>query len=229
MREGYPQGLESLRQAAVDHLCQAFAQDQMTLEEFERRVEEVHRAASLEELRGILATFPGGAAPLVPAGRSGSPLPEVGAGKGPPAAPWRKERSLVLAVLGGVERRGRWAPARTNLVIAFLGGITLDFREASLPAGVTEVWVLTLMGGVQVLVPPGVVVESEGIALMGGFEHREDMPEGPAEGLPLLRLRGVAVMGGVEVQVRLPGESERDARRRLKAEREGRLGPGGGG
>ncbi len=36
---------------------------------------------------------------------------------------------------------------------------------------------------------------------------------------PVIRVTGVAIMGGVEVRVRYPGETARDARLRLKAER----------
>ncbi|MBA3968803.1 MAG: hypothetical protein H0X52_01725, partial [Gemmatimonadetes bacterium] len=33
---------------------------------------------------------------------------------------------------------------------------------------------------------------------------------------PLLRVSGLAIMGGVDIQVRLSGESARDAKRRLR-------------
>ena len=35
----------------------------------------------------------------------------------------------------------------------------------------------------------------------------------------LLRVTGLAVMGGVSIETRLPGESRREARKRIKAER----------
>jgi hypothetical protein len=36
---------------------------------------------------------------------------------------------------------------------------------------------------------------------------------------PILRVRGSAIFGNVEVQTRLPGETERDAHRRRRRER----------
>jgi hypothetical protein len=66
-------------------------------------------------------------------------------------------------------------------------------------------------------VPPGLNVETGGIAIMGGFEHMGS-GEAPPPDVATLRINGLAVMGGVDIQVRLPGESSKDARARRKEE-----------
>jgi hypothetical protein len=134
-----------------------------------------------------------------------------------------KEKQFVVAILGGATRKGRWTPARTNYALAVMGGAELDFREAVLAPGVTDVQVFAMWGGIDIIVPPGMRVESHGLALMGGFDHVEDVREGPDDpDAPLLRITGVALMGGVEVTFRHPGESSREARRRVRAERKRR-------
>jgi hypothetical protein len=97
-----------------------------------------------------------------------------------------------------------------------MGGVKLDFREALLPPGETEVWVFTTMGGVEIIVPPGLGVESNGIAILGSFEHREDIVMNPDPDAPFLRIKGLCLMGGVEVSIRLPGETPREAKRRRR-------------
>ncbi len=206
----------SVRQAAIDALCEHFANDALSVEDFEARVDRAHRANSTEELRLILADLPTGDLPIrredahqgvAQPARASVPSHRV------------KERGFMVAALGGVERRGRWIPARENFAVAVMGGIEMDFREALLPPGVTEVWLFTLMGGAEILVPPGLAVESDGVAILGGFEHLEDASLGHDPDAPLLRLRGFALMGGVEVSIRLPGESAREAKRRRRQER----------
>jgi hypothetical protein len=66
--------------------------------------------------------------------------------------------------------------------------------------------------GVEIIVPPGVHVELNGFALMGGFGESggRELPSDPDA--PVLRIGGVAVMGGVDLQVRLPGLTAGDAR-----------------
>jgi hypothetical protein len=100
-----------------------------------------------------------------------------------------------------------------------MGGTELDFREAVLSPGVTEVHCYTVWGGIEIIVPPGINVESHGLALLGGFEHAGDGGAPADVGAPTLRITGVAFMAGVDISVRLPGESAREARRRRRQER----------
>ena len=79
------------------------------------------------------------------------------------------------------------------------------------------------MGGVEIVVPPGLAVQTHGTAIMGGFQEVNRAPVHPDPDAPLLRVHGFAMMGGVDIKMRLPGESDREARRRhrheLRAER----------
>ena len=109
-----------------------------------------------------------------------------------------------------------------NQTIAVMGGVELDFREALLPRGVTELKVYAIMGGVEVIVPPDLNVESHGIGIMGGFDHAGNEMQHPDPNAPVLRVSGIALMGGVDIKVRHPGESARDARRRRRQERRDR-------
>lgn len=207
--------LEGSRKTTIDVLCEHFAVDRLTVDEFERRLDAAHRASSRQELDALLADLPKGGTQLAaPNGetRSVARPQEV-------AHPdFVKDRETVIAIMGGTGRKGRWSPARQNLVVAVMGGAELDFREAVLPPGVTEVQVYALWGGVEIVVPPDVHVESHGFAVLGGFDHAAEGGASPEPGVPTLRVTGVAVMGGVDVTVRQPGESARDARRRRRLE-----------
>jgi len=208
--------LDHTRQVTIDALCEHFANDVLTVEEFEARVDTAHRAATLDELRELLADLPTGNLPVAST-PGGHPAPLSAARVAPRGH--QKETSYAVAVMGGARRTGQWAPARTTHTIAIMGGVELDFREALLPPGVTEVRIYALMGGVEVIVPPDLSVESHGIGILGGFEHSGNEPLRTDPEAPVLRISGVAVMGGVDVKVRLPGESARDARQRRRVER----------
>ena len=226
--EGSRQPLSHTRQVTIDALCEHFASDVMSVEEFERRVDSAHRASTVAELKELLRDLPG----------SDLPAPVAGATAPVPAAQARsyrvrpagqvKERGIVVAIMGGASRRGQWAPARKNFAFTMMGGAELDFREAVLGPGVTEVQVFAMWGGIQIIVPPGMNVESHGIGIMGGFDHFTEMAPDPDA--PTLRVTGFACMGGVEISQRYPGESSREARRRRRAERRERrrLHRGGG-
>lgn len=224
------------RDRVIEVLCDHYAQDHLEVAEFERRVDRAHRATSRAELREILAGLPslgeGGGTAMA---RSNAPQGSDDPGTGlsatdpaprswvalPPGVPV-PERQTEVAIFSGRVRKGGWVPARRVLGLALMGGIELDFREAQLPPGETRVTVLACMGGVDVVVPPGVRVETDGFALLGGFDDDVDPLEPVGPDAPVIRISGFAVMGGVDVTCRLPGESPRQAKRRRKELRQDR-------
>ena len=211
--------LGSTRQKAIDALCEHFANDALSVDEFERRVDQAHKAESLDEITRLLADLPSGDLPVR---REEAPGTAIERPRASVPASRVKERGVMLAALGGVERKGRWSPARQNYSFSVMGGMVLDFREALLPPGETEVWIFAAMGGVEIVVPPGLPVECDGCALLGGFDYGEEAVVAPDPETPLLRIRGFCLMGGVEVSTRHPGETAREAKRRRRSERKQR-------
>ncbi len=231
--------LEKVRQATVDRLCERFAEDGLSMDEFERRVDLAQKATATRQLASLVADLAAAAAPpprtdsaAAPAAGASGRMRRPGAGgdgvHGKTVPPERvPSRQFLAGVLGASARGGTWVAPRELYVVALMGGVDLDFREAGLGPGVTEVTVFALCGGVDVVVPPGLPVECNGVGIMGGFEHKPDEPAGAAAGVPdpggtVLKVNGVALMGGVTVSVRLAGESERDAARRRKLARKAR-------
>jgi hypothetical protein len=178
--------LDAARERAVERLSIHYARDQLTLYELESRLEQAYAARTTEALEAVLVGLPA----LSPAASAGAAL----AAKAP------RSRNYV-AVWSGVVRRGAWVvPTHIN-AIAVMGGIELDLRDATLAAGVTEIEVLAVMGGVVVTVPPTVRLECDGFAFMGGFEDQLKQPASGDPDAPVVRLTGFAFMGGVEARV----------------------------
>jgi hypothetical protein len=90
----------------------------------------------------------------------------------------------------------------------------LDFREAQFPAGPVDLDLRAVMASVEIIVPPSLAVETRGSAIMGTFDDIDRAPNHPDPVAPLLRIHGLAVMGTVEVKMRLSGESDRQHRQR---------------
>ncbi|PPR20072.1 MAG: hypothetical protein CFH39_02429 [Alphaproteobacteria bacterium MarineAlpha10_Bin2] len=117
-----------------------------------------------------------------------------------------------LAILSGLQRKGSWRVPKNLRVLAVMGGIDLDFREAVFGPGVSEVNITSVMGGVAVIVPPHLQVECSGVGILGNFEG---MNQGNAErdpSAPLLRITGTAVMGALEISTRPLGETMKSDR-----------------
>jgi hypothetical protein len=207
------------RERTVAALCEHFAGDRLELEEFEARLDRAHRARSATELSELLQDLPAPRRNAVAGGSSQGDVVRDAVARGAAAmgAAVRDMRTMV-AFMGGVERRGAWTPARRNLVVAVMGGAELDFRDVVLPPGETEIVLFCFMGGAEIIVPPGLAVDANGIAIMGGFAQSTPGRRQDADA-PVLKLTGIAFMGGVDISERHAGESKRDAELRRRDDR----------
>jgi hypothetical protein len=194
-----PVPLEQTRQRIVEQLCDQYAAENLTDAGLEERLTRAYAATTVVALQELVADLP-------------TEAPGTSTALATARADMVSERQVILAVMGGAERKGAWTPPRHLHVLTVMGGAHLDFREARFSPGVTDVTCFVLMGGVEIVVPPGVHVELNGFARMGGFGQHggRELPSDP--NAPVLRIGGVAVMGGVDLQVRRAGETAGDAR-----------------
>jgi hypothetical protein len=198
--------LRDRREQVIQILTDSFANDLVDVDAFDARLQRAHQATTVAELDSLVADL----APLPPEAQR-APLAKLDVG-GVPDRP----RS-VTAVFSSVERRGVWQVPSAMKVVTVFGNAELDFREAKFAAGVTELRVRAVFGNLEITVPPNLAVECEGTAVFASFAHHESAPADPDR--PILRIVGAAVFGNVEIQTRLPGESETEAWRRRRRER----------
>jgi hypothetical protein len=199
------------RERVAEHLREALAEGRLDMEEFGERLDATYRARTYGELAPITRDLPvpGVEAPTVSLVKE--PVPQGSwAGRivgGETTPRWG------VAVLGGFERKGRWTMPRRFNIVAVMGGAQLDLREADFAAGEVVVNVVAVMGGVGVIVPPGVEVVSRGVGIMGGFDAGEEVRGEP--GAPRVVITGFAFWGGVGVERKLT----RAERARVKEQR----------
>jgi hypothetical protein len=105
----------------------------------------------------------------------------------------------IAAICGGKKFQSRAEHLRSGSVVASMGGIDLDLRDATLDPAGASLDVRATMGGVQVIVPETWAVDVESSALAGGFEFNVTPPEKLPDDAPRLHVRAVVRMGGALV------------------------------
>jgi Cell wall-active antibiotics response 4TMS YvqF/Domain of unknown function (DUF1707) len=201
-----------IRDRVIGALSEHFAHDALDVDEFERRITVAHTSESPEEIEALVSDLPAlDANPRPVAPTNKVTLARV------PAAQVRAAQTM-LAIMGGVDRRGSWSMPRRLRLVTFMGGAHLDLREARFPPGPVDIEIFAVMGGTEIIVPPGLAVETHGSAIMGGFQEVNRAPIHPDADAPLLRVHGFVMMGGVQIRTQLPGENSRDAHRRQHRE-----------
>lgn len=186
--------LQRRRREVIDRLSDAFAEDELDVAEFERRLAEAHRAeesAALDAtVRGLKQRTMGPETALAVAPKTTAPA-------------IMEAPKQVRVLLGSITRGGAWALPKRVEVNAVLGTAVLDLRQASLGPGVTELEVKATFGSIEIIVPPHFAVEVDGTAVLGSFDHLERAPASPGPQTPILRVVGRAVFGSVEVETKL--------------------------
>jgi hypothetical protein len=172
------------REATVVRLREAAGEGRLTVEELATRIDAAYAATTLSELEPLTAD-----------------LPAVAPASSVTVEPGAQGTSLILGILGGGDRRGRWRVAERVKVINVLGGADLDLREATLAGPEVHITVISLLGGSDIVVPEGVHVELSSFAFLGGDELKLDGPE-PPPGAPVVHVRTVSILGGTDVKTR---------------------------
>jgi hypothetical protein len=102
-----------------------------------------------------------------------------------------------VAIWSGLERRITSSTFKHADLTAVMGGIDLDLRQASTDTGQAVVDVFVLWGGIEITVPPDWAVQNEVTPIMGGAE---DKSTGTQQARHRLIVRGVVIMGGVDIK-----------------------------
>ncbi|MFF3344925.1 DUF1707 domain-containing protein [Streptomyces sp. NPDC002779] len=203
------------RERVAEVLRDALAEGRLDMGEFEERLDATYKARTYGELAPITRDLPVSPAVNMVKGPldDGSWSGRIIDGEG--SSTWG------VAVMSGFERKGRWTVPRRFTGFAFWGGGELDLREADFADREVVINCVAIMGGINVIVPPGVEVVVRGIGVMGGFDHREEgVPGDP--GAPRVIVTGFAFWGGVGVErkaTKAERQRLREERRREKLER----------
>jgi uncharacterized protein DUF1707 len=175
---------------AAQLLADAAAAGRLPMTEYEERLTKAYAAKTYDELDRLSADLPG-AVTTVRRGGPCHPAPST----------------LLLAIMSGFERRGRWNVPRRMTTFALWGGGVIDLRYADFTSPLVEIHAHSIMGGQTILVPPEINVDLRGVGVMGTFDLL-DRAEG-VPGAPCVKVRGFSLWGKVAVKRKMRKASSR--------------------
>lgn len=200
------------RHAVAEILREAAGEGRLDIDELEERLEETYKAKTYADLEPITQDLPvAGQAPVMPAAPAAGAVAVVySEGDASDSA---------SAFLSNVERKGVWVVPQQFSVHAVLGDANIDLREAHYSAREVVINATSVLGSVKVTVPPNVHVIVEGNGVLGEFnEPSAKVPEALTADSPVVRVRGLAVLGDVTVKRRGPRGPKRTLRQHLGLE-----------
>jgi DUF1707 SHOCT-like domain len=184
MSDSVPQD-SSVRAADTDRiqvaqlLTDAAAQGRLDLGEYEDRLTRAYAAKTYGELDQLSADLPG-----IANTRRGACKP----------AP----STLLLAIMSGFQRRGRWNVPQKLTTLTLFGGGVVDLRYADFTSPEVDIHAYSILGGQTIVLPPEVNVTIKGFGVMGGFDRSVD--EGGTPGAPIVTIKGFSLLGSVGIK-----------------------------
>jgi hypothetical protein len=182
------------RHAVAEVLREAAGEGRIDMAELDERLEATYAAKTYADLVPITADLPVSHRPdaaLIP-----RPVAQ------PPA--YGPTYASSVAVMSETKRSGPWQVGATHAAFALMGSVVLDLRQAQFAVPEILINANAVMAGVEVIVDAHTHVLVEGTGVMGEFkEAKPKVPYEPRPHAPVVRVRGIALMGSVEVK-RLP-------------------------
>jgi len=180
------------RDGVAQILQAAFAEGRLDDDEFDQRMRAALTARTGADLGKLTADLP--AAMTSPVSRA-------------PASA-RAPGRFALAFKSSIRRGGRWRVPEHHTSVVYKGGGWLDLRAAELSGHETTMLVVAYKSRVDVLVPPGVRIELDGFGVSKGWSEHEEREALLPRDAPVVRVRGIAYKGTIDVSTRPPGADD---------------------
>jgi hypothetical protein len=173
-------------------LSTAYAEGRLSREEHDERIDQLMAAKTFDDLLPITQdlVIVGPPAPVAtPQSSSRFAIDTTGQ---------NAESDKMIAIFGGVTRKGRWRVRKNTHALALFGGMDLDLRDAIFEAPVVEISGFWCFGGLDIKVPEGIEIQDQTAGIFGGTDVR-DVGD-PSPGAPTLVIKGVSLFGGVSIK-----------------------------
>jgi hypothetical protein len=207
------------RDRTIDALTAAFAAGELTMEEFEKRVETANRTNDEIALRRLLADLPRFSGDMPAAAHTTTYTAgttwsrdwkdytdsshymqsHYGSQNRSGRLNYRGGKADQVAIFSSSRRVGNWTLPKRLDSVAIFGSCLIDLRQAGIPPQGGRIEAVGIFGSVQILVPPGLNVRVNGVPIMGSISGMGDIVGDPAA--PWVDIEAVAIFGSVEVKV----------------------------
>ncbi len=105
---------------------------------------------------------------------------------------------LHACFMAGREKRGQWQVGDPNIMLTMMGGSCLDLTEVK--ARNVNIVSFVMMGGVEIVVPHGAIVDVDGLVIMGATVDKVNYSDEPMPNPMRVRVRSFGMWGGCEVR-----------------------------
>ncbi|MFT7245963.1 MAG: hypothetical protein ACI82A_003334 [Candidatus Azotimanducaceae bacterium] len=193
--ENQDRPIDVVREEVIDQLIVNYGHEQLSLEAFERRLDQALASGDANELSELVADLD------LKTDKSYADLK-------------REELNLdndydygmtrdieySINIFGGSNRGGPWTVPREIRMLNLFGGGEIDFTEAKFAHSSVRIKLLTLFGGATIYVREDINTVSRVISIFGGTNN--NAPSSTSSHAPVVIVEGLAMFGGTTIKIK---------------------------
>ena len=185
--------IESVREEVVDQLIMNYAHGELSLEAFERRLDQAMSSACNKELASLTEDL------SLNVDKAYVDTKKKDMGMQYALTPG-KDKEKIVSILGSNKRTGPWTVARELEVLSVLGDAKLDFSEARFTHQHTHIKITSVLAGDKIYVPENVNVITDTFSVFGGIKNNA-----PSQGhpdAPTLHIEVRSFLSDIKIEVK---------------------------
>lgn len=185
--------IEQVREETIDQLIYNYSHAIISVEAFERRLDEAMDASDNSTLGKLVSDLELNTDAQYQSEKRAQFTPNYSHDSG-------EENLQLRCILGSNERSGQWDVPKDIYLTNFLGSIALDFTDAKFNHQHVTVHVNCVLGSDKIYVPEHVNVVSKMFSILGSVENKSPSLN-KLQG-PTITIEGKVIFGSVNIKVK---------------------------
>ncbi len=176
-------GVPEYRDTIAVALEMAFSENNLELEEYERRLDLAYKAESIEELEALVHDFPH------------YPKP----GYSPPSAPVQEgDGQTKIVILGDQHLTGEDFSGRAMKTLSIIGDVNIDVRRFRDSREPIRIKIYSIIGDTRIIIPKGMQVQNRLTNLLGDYKlvRNEEPADASSSVTTYHQSQGVCILEG---------------------------------
>ncbi len=185
--------ISALREDTIDQLILNYSHGELSLESFERRLDQAMDAETHDALLSLTSDLD----LVVDSTFKERKRREFNIITDPHGA---MGEDRILSVFGNTDRKGAWDVSNDIQIISLFGNTVLDFNEARFHSMTTHINVSCIFGNVNLFISEGFNVVSKVSCIFGGV--KEKAPYSHDADVPTIILEGFVLFGDIKIKMK---------------------------
>ena len=185
--------IEVLRKEVIDQLIMNYSHGELSLEAFERRLDDAMETAD----SNVLVELTSDLDLEVDQDFVNNKKQQMEMNYVPGEA---EDVETIVQIFGGNNRSGSWKLPKELRIISIFGGADIDLSEAQFTSPELHITVFNLFSGVNIYVPENINVQSKAFCIFGGISN--DANSNTETNAPTVIIDGVALFSGIDIKIK---------------------------